>query len=187
MCSVRETKERWRHVAKKSNPVGTPALRALNSAGVKYELFEYEHSATMEHGYALDTSAVLGIEPARIFKTLLTECDGRAVVAVVPASSQLSLKALAKAAGAKNAAMMNPAQAEKITGYVTGGISPLGQRKLYPTFIDESALIHERILVSGGKRNLSVALRAQDLASLTNAQFFAIAADTSSNTKHSAQ
>ncbi|WP_124055409.1 Cys-tRNA(Pro) deacylase [Arcanobacterium ihumii] len=169
---------------KKSTHLGTPALRALNDAGVEYELFEYEHSPVMDHGYALDTSAVLGIEPQYIFKTLLTECDGESVVAVVPASSQLNLKALAKAADAKAASMMDPSKAEKITGYVTGGISPLGQRSTLRTFIDESALELDMILVSGGKRNLSVRLGAQDLAEAINAQFAII--QTGQNRKSTA-
>ncbi|QOQ38727.1 Cys-tRNA(Pro) deacylase [Trueperella pecoris] len=164
-------------MGKKKQAGATRALQALDRAGVVYQLIEYEHSERMENGYALDTSQVLGIDPRLIFKTLIAKVDSSAVVAVVPASGRLNLKSLAKAAGGKSAAMMEPAQAEKLTGYVTGGISPLGQMRQLPTYIDSSAKQLEKMIVSAGKRTLSASLRPADLASLTGAIFVPIAAD----------
>lgn len=154
---------------------GTQALRVLQAAEVAYELIEYEHSEHQEGGYALDTARVLGRNPATIFKTLMALADGKPVCAVVPATGMLNLKQLAKAHGAKRAEMMDPHKAEQLTGYVTGGISPLGQRTHVPTYIDESALSHARIAVSGGKRTLSVDIAPADLASLCEAQFAPLA------------
>ncbi|MCF2706111.1 Cys-tRNA(Pro) deacylase [Arcanobacterium haemolyticum] len=154
---------------------GTPALQALEAAGIAYELIEYEHSDHFEHGYALDTAAVLGRDPATLFKTLMVLVDGKPTCAVVPATGMLNLKSLAKAAGGKKAEMMEPSKAEKLTGYVTGGISPIGQRTTSPTYIDESARAFPRIAVSGGKRTASVDIAPDDLAKLVGATFAAIA------------
>ncbi|MCI6573895.1 MAG: Cys-tRNA(Pro) deacylase [Actinomycetaceae bacterium] len=154
----------------------TAALQALNAAQVAYELIEYEHSDVMEHGFALDTVAVLGLDPDTVFKTLMVEADGRPAVGIVPASHQLNLKSLAKALGAKHAAMMDPAKAERLTGYIRGGISPIGQRTLYPTVIDAAAQLLSTMIISGGKRSLSVALAPADLATLVHASFAPIAA-----------
>lgn len=156
---------------KKHTQSGTQALQVLAEAHVDYELFEYEHSATMEHGYALDTAAVLGVDPEAVFKTLMVEADGKPAVGVVQAARMLNLKRMAKALGAKSAQMMNPAKAERLTGYVTGGISPLGQKTLYPTVIDEDALLVGAMLVSGGKRSLSIRIRPEDLATVIQAHF----------------
>lgn len=161
----------------KSGKAATAALEVLTKSGTEFELIEYEHSEVMERGFALDTVAVLGLDPATVFKTLLAEVDGKPAVAVVPASGSLNLKSLAKAAGGKHAEMMDPAKAQRITGYITGGISPLGQRQLYPTFIDESARALDKMSVSGGKRSLSVSLAPADLATLTKGVFAPIAAD----------
>lgn len=150
---------------------GTRALQALEAAGVAFEVFEYEHSREMDHGYALDSSAVLGIDPARVFKTLLADVDGTPAVAVVPATGMLDLKALARAAGGKHAVMMEPAAAERVTGYVTGGISPLGQVRRHRTFVDESARGLEHMVVSGGRRTLSVQVEPGDLLALTGGVF----------------
>ncbi|MCI7550916.1 MAG: Cys-tRNA(Pro) deacylase [Actinomycetaceae bacterium] len=163
-----------------SRSAATPALRVLESSGTPYELIEYEHSDVMEHGFALDTVAVLGLNPDEVFKTLLAEADGDPVVGVVPASHHMNLKQLAKAVKAKHAAMMDPSKAERLTGYIKGGISPLGQRKLYPTVIDSSAENLPSMIVSGGKRSLSVKLSPHDLAHLTHGQFAPVA--TSSHT-----
>ncbi|MDO5026071.1 MAG: Cys-tRNA(Pro) deacylase [Trueperella sp.] len=154
---------------------GTRAIAALNQAGVPFEVIEYEHSDTMAHGYALDTAAVLDLDPQIIFKTLMAEVDGAAVVALVPASARLNLKALAKAGGGKSAVMMAPETAERITGYVTGGISPLGQSRKHPTYIDISAQSLPQMLISGGKRTFSLVVSPDDLARITDAQFVAIA------------
>lgn len=161
-------------MAKKNNKKsqsGTQALSVLQASGLPYQLFEYEHSMTMDKGYALDTAAVLGVDPESVFKTLMVEVDGTPAVGVVQADRLLNLKSIAKALGGKSAKMMDPAKAERLTGYVTGGISPLGQRTLYPTVIDEDAQLLDVMLVSGGKRSLSVQLAPKDLANLTQAIF----------------
>lgn len=154
----------------------TPALQVLNDAGVAYQLVEYEHSDVMAHGFALDTASVLNLDPNTVFKTLLVETDsGQPAVGVVPASAKLNLKSMAKAVGAKHAEMMDPSKAERITGYIKGGISPIGQKRKFPTVIDESALNYDAILVSGGKRSLSVSIAPQILAEIINAKFAPIA------------
>lgn len=161
---------------KKSRTTGaTPALTVLDAAHATYSLIEYEHSNYQPHGYALDTAKVLDRSPATIFKTLMALVDSQPVCAVVPASGLLNLKALAHAAGGKRAEMMDPAKAEKLTGYVTGGISPLGQRTTVPTFIDDGALELPLIVVSGGKRNLSVEIAASELAEIIGARFAPLA------------
>ena len=156
---------------KRSQRVGTPALRVLEEHGIDFELFEYEHSRVMEQGYALDTVRVLGVDPQAVFKTLMVEADGAPAVAVVQADRLLNLKLFARALGVKHAQMMDPAKAERITGYVTGGISPLGQRTLVPTVIDADAESRDNLVISGGKRTLSILLSPVDLATLTNAIF----------------
>lgn len=156
---------------------GTPATLALAAAGVPYVIHEYEHDPTNRH-FGDESVAVLGVEAACVFKTLVAEViggDARLVCAVVPVSGQLDLKALAQAAGAKRAAMADPPSAERITGYVVGGISPLGQKRQLPVYIDESARQHATVLVSGGRRGLSVELAADDLAALLGARFAALA------------
>lgn len=154
---------------------GTHALQVLEAAGVQYEVIEYEHSEHQDKGYALDTAKVLGRDPATIFKTLMALVDGKPTCAVIPATNMLNLKSLAKAAGGKKAEMMAPDKAEKLTGYVTGGISPLGQRRASPTFIDEFALELSEIVVSGGKRTLSIAIEPETLAKVAKAQFAPLA------------
>lgn len=154
---------------------GTQALRVLQAAGVAYDLIEYEHSEHQDGGYALDTARVLSRDPATIFKTLMALVNGEPVCAVVPATGMLNLKSLAKVHGGKRAEMMDPHKAEQLTGYVTGGISPIGQRTKVPTYIDASARNHERIAVSGGKRTLSVDITAADLATVCNAHFAPLA------------
>lgn len=147
---------------------GTPATVALTRAGVAFEVRAYEHDPAAP-SYGLEAAEVLGVEPERVFKTLLADVDGRLVVAVVPVSGQLDLKALAAAVGGKKAAMADPAVAERTTGYVVGGISPVGQRKALPTVLDASALAHATILVSGGRRGLDLELAPADLISVTGA------------------
>ena len=162
-------------MGKKKQESGTPALQALIKAGVAYELIEYEHSEVMERGFALDTVEVLGLDAGTVFKTLMSEVDGEPAVAIVPANGHLNPKSLAKALGAKRAQMMDPEKAERITGYIRGGISPLGQRRAYPTVIDASAENLEKMVISGGKRTISVALAPADLAQLIKAKFAPIA------------
>ena len=147
----------------------TPAVRVLERARVAHTLRPYdpEHSSDQGHGQA--AVAALGADPRQVFKTLVARVDGVLTVAVVPVSGSLDLKALAAAAGGRKAAMAEPADAQRATGYVLGGISPLGQRKRLPTLLDESALAFETIFVSAGRRGLEIELAPSDLAALTNA------------------
>jgi len=155
-------------MARKNTSQGTPATAALAAAGVPFTLHPYSHDPSAP-SYGLEAAQVLGIDPARVFKTLMVEIDGRLAVGVVPVSGSLDLKAIAAALGSKKAAMANPAAAERRTGYVLGGISPLGQRLPSPTVIDDTALGLETILVSGGRRGLDIELAPGDLVLLTKA------------------
>ncbi len=150
----------------------TPATAALDAAGVTYVARPYSHDPSSS-SYGLEAAEALGVEPARVFKTLVIDVGGegsaKLCVAVVPVSGSLDLKAAAAAFGAKKAAMADRAAAERRTGYVLGGISPLGQRQPSPTAIDESALEHESILVSGGRRGFDIELSPADLVRLTHA------------------
>ena len=123
----------------------------------------------------MEAAEALGLDPATVFKTLVADVDAQLTVAIVPVQRQLDLKALAAAAGAKKAQMADVKQAERTTGYVAGGISPLGQRKQLPTVLDDSALAHPAIHVSGGRRGLEIELAPADLQRLTNATVAAIA------------
>jgi Cys-tRNA(Pro)/Cys-tRNA(Cys) deacylase len=125
--------------------------------------------------YGAVVAEALGADPGRVFKTLVTEVDGALTVAVVPVTGDIDLKALASAAGGKKAAIADRDLAERVTGYVRGGISPLGQRKRLPTVVDQSALDSELIYVSAGKRGLQVRLSAEDLIRLTGAKVASIA------------
>ena len=154
----------------------TPAVRTLDQARVGYSLHEYDPAEGAEgNGYGEVAVAALGADPAQVFKTLVAQVDGRLTVAVVPVSGQLDLKALAAAAGGRKAAMADPAAAERSSGYVRGGISPLGQRKALPTVVDESALGFATVMVSAGRRGLQVELAPADLVRLTRATTAAIA------------
>ena len=150
-------------------PAGTPALRALHAAGVPYTVREYEHDPRSELSFGMEAAQALGVEPARVFKTLVAEVDGRLVVAVVPVTGELDLKALAAAVGGKRAAMAERAAAERATGYVVGGISPLGQRQRLAVVVDVTALDHATVLVSAGRRGADVELAPGDLVALTGA------------------
>jgi Cys-tRNA(Pro)/Cys-tRNA(Cys) deacylase len=147
---------------------GTPATVALDAAGVDYSVHAYEHDPAAS-SYGTEAAEVLGLDPRAVLKTLLADVDGRLVVAIVPVSGQLDLKALASAVGGKRAAMADPAAAERSTGYVVGGISPLGQRKRLTTVLDESAAALEKVYVSGGKRGLDLGLSPTDLVRLLDA------------------
>ena len=148
----------------------TPAVRALERARVAHTLHAYDpaHPAGQGHGEA--AVAALGADPRQVFKTLVARVDGVLTVAVVPVAGSLDLKALATAAGGRKAAMADPADAERTTGYVLGGISPLGQRKALPTVVDESALEFATIMVSAGKRGLQMELPPAELVRLTRAR-----------------
>lgn len=151
----------------------TPATTLLVKAGVAHRLHAYEHGAGAAYGP--EAARVLGLDPARVFKTLVAEVDGALTVAVVPVAAQLDLKALAAAVGGKRARMADVAAAERATGYVAGGISPLGQRKRLPTVLDVGASAFPTLFCSAGRRGLEVELAPDDLARLTGARFAPIA------------
>ncbi|MGE7389291.1 Cys-tRNA(Pro) deacylase [Streptomyces sp. NPDC004126] len=153
---------------KKPQAAGTPAITALTGAGVAFTTHAYEHDPA-HPSYGEEAAEALGVSPEQVFKTLVADVDGALTVAVVPVSGSLDLKALAGAVGGKRAAMADPALAERTTGYVRGGISPLGQRRRLPTVLDASASGHATICVSAGRRGLEVELAPADLAALTDA------------------
>jgi Cys-tRNA(Pro)/Cys-tRNA(Cys) deacylase len=147
----------------------TPAVATAERAGISFALHEYEHDPKAT-SYGGEAAEKLDVDPARLFKTLVVSVDGALAVALVPVSSQLDLKALGK-----RAALADKAQAQAATGYVSGGTSPLGQRKRLPTHLDASALQHETILVNAGRRGLQMELDPRDLARLTDASVHEIA------------
>ncbi|WP_374573273.1 Cys-tRNA(Pro) deacylase [Phenylobacterium sp.] len=148
----------------------TRATLALDQAGVAYELFTYAYDGEAQR-IGLQAAESLGVEPDRVLKTLMTLVDGKAVCVVVPSDCEVSMKKLAAAMGGKSAQMMKPADAERVTGFHVGGISPLGQKRAAPTLIDELALLHEKVFVNGGQRGLQAELAPQDLARAANARF----------------
>lgn len=159
---------------KKPAPAGTPAIVALTAAGAEFKVHAYEHDPS-HPSYGEEAAQALGVSPSQVFKTLLAEVDGTLVVAVVPVSGSLDLKALAAAVGGKRAAMADPALAERTTGYVLGGISPLGQRKRLRTVLDTSASDFATVCVSAGRRGLEVELAPTTLATQTAATLAPIA------------
>ncbi|MEL7291986.1 MAG: Cys-tRNA(Pro) deacylase [Pseudomonadota bacterium] len=151
----------------------TPAINLAKKKKVAHTIHQYEHDPRSE-SYGLEAAEVLGQDPTTVFKTLLFSLNGEArnlAVAIIPVDQKLNLKLAAKAAKAKKAEMADPEIAQKTTGYVVGGISPLGQKKALPTFIHSSALEKETMCVSAGKRGLEIELTPKDLAQLTRAQF----------------
>jgi Cys-tRNA(Pro)/Cys-tRNA(Cys) deacylase len=154
-------------MAKKA--AGTPATALLNAQKVAFELHPYDVSPDAPNYGALVARA-LGVAPEAVFKTLIAEVDGALTVAVVPVTGDLDLKALAGAAGGKRAVLADRAAAERSSGYVRGGISPLGQRRRLPTVVDDSALDLDRMYVSAGRRGLQVSLAPADLVRLTAAR-----------------
>jgi Cys-tRNA(Pro)/Cys-tRNA(Cys) deacylase len=150
-------------------PSGTPALVALAAAGVPHTAHVYEHDASSPVGYGLEAAQVLGIPPEQVYKTLMATVDGALTVAVVPVTGMLDLKALAQAVGGKKAAMADRSAAERATGYVVGGISPLGQKSTHQTVVDETVWLFDTVFVSGGRRGLDVELAPDDLVRLTDA------------------
>ena len=155
-------------------PAGTPALVILQRAGVAHTVHTYEHDPAAE-SFGMEAAQALGLDPACVFKTLLAEVDGAATVGIVPVTGQLDLKGLAAARGGRRARMMEVAAAERMTGYVAGGISPIGQRKTLPTVIDQSAESLPTMYVSGGQRGLDIGIAPEDLARLTSATYAPIA------------
>jgi Cys-tRNA(Pro)/Cys-tRNA(Cys) deacylase len=164
-----------RQMARKKSLGGTPATVALTAAGVDYTLHPYDHDPRAGEGYGLEAAHALGVEPGRVLKTLMASLDpstgrgGTLVVGIVPVDRQLDLKALARALGGSRAAMADVAAAERATGYVAGGISPVGQKRPHRTVVDESALGWATVFVSGGRRGLDVELSPADLVAVTAA------------------
>lgn len=152
----------------------TPAINAAKKAKISIVVREYAHDPACA-SYGLEAAEKLGVDPERVFKTLVADLGGELVVVVIPVEAMLSLKLLAKAAGAKKAAMADKSLVERTTGYVLGGVSPLGQKKRLRTFIDASAGDHSTILVSGGRRGLDIEIDPQDLARMTGGSFAPLA------------
>ncbi|MCS2609608.1 Cys-tRNA(Pro) deacylase [Halomonas dongshanensis] len=153
----------------------TPAINTAKKAGITFKIHEYVHESGAP-SYGLEAAEKLAVAPERVFKTLVVALEGKALaVAIVPVIHQLGLKQVAKAAGAKKAAMASADVVERTTGYVLGGVSPLGQKKRLPLFIDESAEALPTIYVSAGRRGLEIELAPGDLAALTQGRFVALA------------
>ena len=153
---------------------GTQATLALARAGIAFTTHAYEHDPRAA-AYGLEAAEKLGVNPGRVFKTLLASVDGELAVGIVPVAMQLDLKALAHALGGKRAEMADPKVAERRTGYIVGGISPIGQKTALPTVLDESAILCEKILVSGGRRGLDLELSPDDLIAVTSGRYAPIA------------
>jgi Cys-tRNA(Pro)/Cys-tRNA(Cys) deacylase len=154
----------------------TPAIRELDAAGVDYTIHEYDRGDSV-HDFGREAADRLGLDPDQVFKTLLVTADGAHAVAIVPVSGRVAMKALGRALGAKRVEMCDPAVAERITGYVRGGISPFGQKQRLPTVIDELAEAFDVVYVSGGKRGLDIAVAVADLVRQLDATIADIATD----------
>jgi Cys-tRNA(Pro)/Cys-tRNA(Cys) deacylase len=155
---------------------GTPATVALAAAGIRFLPHAYEHDPA-NTDFGTEAATMLGLDPEQVFKTLLVDVDGSLVVAVVPVTGMLDLRALARALGGKKAVMADPAVAQRKTGYIVGGISPIGQKAPHPTVVDETAQLYPSIFVSGGRRGFDIELAPADLLTVTNGTFAAIARD----------
>ena len=142
----------------------TPATTAARKAGVEHRVHEYAHDPSAA-SYGMEAAEALGLDPARVFKTLVADLDGTLTVCIVPVAHELDLRSLGK-----RARLADTAKAERTTGYVAGGISPLGQRRALPTLVDETALEHETVFISAGRRGLEIELAPADLVALTNAE-----------------
>lgn len=147
---------------------GTPATLALHKAGIAFTLHEYEYDAGAAR-IGMQAAEALGVEPARLLKTLMAKAGDDLVCALVPSDRELSLKRLAAAAGAKDAAMLAPAEAERVSGYRIGGISPFGQRRRPRVFVEETALAFATVVVNGGRRGLQIELKPGDLLRVAEA------------------
>jgi len=153
----------------------TPAINAARQAGIQYTIHEYRHDPA-HTSYGLEAAEKMGVEPARVFKTLIVATETKELlVGIVPVTAQLNMKQIAKAAGAKKAAMAAAADVQRSSGYVLGGVSPLGQKKVLRTFIDVSAQQFHSIFTSAGRRGLEIELSAADLAATTRGSFASIA------------
>jgi len=147
---------------------GTPATAALRAAGIPFTEHAYEHDPA-NRDFGMEAATALGLDPDQVFKTLLADVDGRLVVGIVPVTGKLDLKALAAAVGGKKAVMADPAVAERRTGYVVGGISPIGQKTRHETVLDETAELWDVVYVSGGRRGFDLGLAPSDLIRATDA------------------
>ena len=168
-----------RHVTVRDNggmALGTPATVALTAAGIAFTPHSYAHDAANTN-FGLEAAAALQLDPEQVFKTLLADVDGSLTVAIVPVTGKLDLKALAAAVGGKKADMADPKVAERKTGYVVGGISPIGQKTRHVTVLDETAELFDTIFVSGGKRGFDIELAPADLLTITGGSLAAIARD----------
>jgi Cys-tRNA(Pro)/Cys-tRNA(Cys) deacylase len=154
----------------------TPAINELEAAGVTFSVHTYEHGGSL-HDFGLEAADKLGLDPDQVFKTLLVIADGDHAVAIVPVSCKLALKAFGRALAAKRVEMCDPVVAERVTGYVRGGISPFGQKRRLPTVLDEMATVFDTIYVSGGKRGLDIGVATTDLVRILDAHVADIAAD----------
>jgi Cys-tRNA(Pro)/Cys-tRNA(Cys) deacylase len=152
----------------------TPAVAALSKAGIDHRVHRYDHDP-MAPSFGREAAKELDVEEGRVFKTLVTSVDGRLVVAVVPVDAEVDMKALAATLKAKRAEMAEPALVERATGYVRGGISPVGQKRRLPTVIDEGATEWKTVFVSGGRRGLEIELSPGDLVRVTGGQVARIA------------
>ncbi|MBE7733713.1 Cys-tRNA(Pro) deacylase [Devosia faecipullorum] len=140
----------------------TPATLALTKAGIPFSLASYDYDPNAER-VGLQAAEAMGVSPAEVFKTLMAELDGKPVCAIVPSDEEVNMKKLAAALGGKSAQMMKPVDAERLTGYKVGGISPLGQRKAVPAALDELAILYDEIYLNGGQRGLQIRIRPDDL------------------------
>jgi Cys-tRNA(Pro)/Cys-tRNA(Cys) deacylase len=154
--------------------VGTPATVALTQAKIPYAVRAYEHDPSAP-SFGLEAAQALGVEPARVFKTLLVDTGDGLAVGIVPVDGTLDLKAIASALGVKKVGMADPVAAERSSGYVVGGISPIGQKRALRTVVDASATAHDSVLVSGGRRGLDLELSPADLVRATGATLAPIA------------
>ena len=155
----------------------TPAINTLEQSNIEHRVHSYKHDPSTE-SYGLEAADNMNVDAARIYKTLVVELNtGALAVGVVPVSKKLNLKSIAKSAGAKKASMAEPDRVVRSTGYVLGGVSPIGQKKSLPTVIDDSAKQFDSIFVSGGRRGLEIEISAQNLCTLTSGCFAAIAHD----------
>ena len=152
----------------------TPAVDAARKAGIDHEVIEYEHDPSHE-SFGLEAIEVLGLPGEQVFKTLVAEVDGKLAVGIVPVVAQLDLKAFAAAIGGRKAAMAPADAAQRATGYVLGGISPLGQKTALPTVLDETAELWDTVLVSGGRRGFEIEIAPTDLIRATAAALADIA------------
>jgi Cys-tRNA(Pro)/Cys-tRNA(Cys) deacylase len=140
----------------------TPATLALSKTGIPFGLAHYDYDPNAER-VGLQAAEAMGVPASQVFKTLMAELDGKPVCAIVPSDEEVNMKKLASALGGKSAQMMKPADAERLTGYKVGGISPLGQRKTVPTALDELATLYDEIFLNGGQRGLQIRIRPADL------------------------